>query len=244
MNFGTKTKILGGVAIGGVVTSLVLAVKGTPNAKKALDIRKAKLKLNPDSETRFEIESQCAKDILVNLGPAILSAAGACGCIYYLATGSLSMNKALIASFMATQTDAVAELNKGFKDFKGDPVKPMDKEDDDEEEINVYEPFTDTTFTTKRSLIRKSLKKANTKLQNDYEVRLGWLINQMGGSPYSKGLKCISDYIGWSTKNEAQTKVWNDAQCAYIGLSLLEAFDGEKEEPTYIIQYEVDPVQL
>ena len=72
--------------------------------------------------------------------------------------------------------------------------------------ILVYEPYTKQYIETTREKLAWALLETNKKLMKDFDVRLGFLINLLGGTTVGHP---EANEIGWNWENEAQEYLWS-----------------------------------
>ena len=178
------------------------------------------------------------------IAPPVISGLATIGTIYILCNNSLKTEKELSASLMlaASQLETLRsivpeEVEKVYISTNEDKYK--DIVPDSRHEILVQEPYTGQIIPTNIKTIEKAVKKANTRIQNDYILRLNRFVRDIGGDETTFG-----DYVGWQFDSDTQRKFWEEAECLYFAIRLKDAHVDSYGRSIIPIEYNVDPVDL
>lgn len=197
-------EVLTGLGLAGMVITVVLAVKATPEAEKEIE----KVKKEEEKETLTKTET--VKAVWKCYVPAAASGFVSVACIIGASSIHMKRNAALATAYGMTQTafkeykDKVVETvgekkEQSIRDevdkerIKKNPPKKEDIIITDKGDTLCYDPALERYFRSSADAIRKAEQYINRRLRDELYVSLGDFYDELGlkhGSVYED--------VGWN----------------------------------------------
>ena len=197
-------EILTGLGLAGMVITVVLAVKATPEAEKEIE----KVKKEEEKETLTKTEA--VKAVWKCYVPAAASGLVSAACIIGASSIHMKRNAALATAYGMTQT-AFKEYKEKVIETVGEKKEQSIRDEVDKERIKknppkkediiitdkgdtlCYDPALERYFKSSADAIRKAEQYINRRLRDELYVSLGDFYDELGLKHGS-----IYEDIGWN----------------------------------------------
>lgn len=202
--------ILTGLAVAGLVATVIFAVKATPKAKEILDHAREDLDTPDISEDQEkEVKVEAAKELAKTVAPAAVMGIATTACIIGANTVSTKRIAALSAAYKLSET-ALTNYKDEAKKMLGDKKEEKVREAVAQKTINdnppnyanvietgqgdilCYDTYTGKYYKSKPASIDKAVNDFNKDLMQEDYMSLNDLHERIG-LPYSS----LGDEFGW-----------------------------------------------